>query len=113
RSLILVDPVDGCALLFELLSTVVSDPREGTGVVSILRNITDLRQATRQIDENYARLRAAESEVRAERDRLDLLIDSVADPIIVTDQEGEISLMNNPAERVFTVVHAWGEDERR
>ena len=96
RELLLVDPTEGSDLLFELLSTVVSDPREGTGVVSILRNITDLRMATRQIDENYAKLRAAEAEVRAERDRLNLLIDSVADPIIVTDQEGEISLMNNP-----------------
>jgi PAS domain-containing protein len=88
RELLLVDPTEGSDLLFELLSTVVSDPREGTGIVSILRNITDLRQATRQIDENYAKLRAAEAEVRAERDRLNLLIDSVADPIIVTDQEG-------------------------
>ena len=80
RELLLVDPTEGSDLLFELLSTVVSDPREGTGVVSILRNITDLRMATRQIDENYAKLRAAEAEVRAERDRLNLLIDSVADP---------------------------------
>jgi signal transduction histidine kinase len=113
RELLLVDPTEGSDLLFELLSTVVSDPREGTGVVSILRNITDLRTATRQIDENYARLRAAEAEVRAERDRLNLLIDSVADPIIVTDQEGEISLMNNPAERLFTVVRGSGEDAQR
>src|SRR5205085_4021132 len=72
-----------------------------------------LRQATRQIDENYAKLRAAEGEIRAERDRLNLLIDSVADPIIVTDQEGEISLMNNPAERLFTVVPGAGEDAQR
>jgi len=113
RELLLVDPTEGSDLLFELLSTVVSDPREGTGVVSILRNITDLRQATRQIDENYARLRAAESEIRAERDRLNLLIDSVADPIIVTDQEGEISLMNNPAERLFTVLPGAAEDAQR
>jgi PAS domain S-box-containing protein len=113
RELLLVDPTDGSDLLFELLSTVVSDPREGTGVVSILRNITDLRMATRQIDENYAKLRAAEAEVRAERDRLNLLIDSVADPILVTDQEGEISLMNNPAERLFTVVRGSGEDAQR
>ncbi len=113
RELLLVDPTEGSDLLFELLSTVVSDPREGTGVVSILRNITDLRQATRQIDENYARLRAAESEIRAERDRLNLLIDSVADPIIVTDQEGEISLMNNPAERLFTAAPGSGEDAQR
>ncbi len=113
RELLLVDPTEGSDLLFELLSTVVSDPREGTGVVSILRNITDLRLATRQIDENYAKLRAAEAEIRAERDRLNLLIDSVADPIIVTDQEGEISLMNNPAERLFTVVPGSGEDAQR
>ena len=51
--------------------------------------------------------------MRAERDRLNLLIDSVADPIIVTDQEGEISLMNNPAERLFTVVPGAGEDAQR
>ena len=113
RELLLVDPTEGSDLLFELLSTVVSDPREGTGVVSILRNITDLRMATRQIDENYAKLRTAEAEVRAERDRLNLLIDSVVDPIIVTDQEGEISLMNNPAERLFTVVPGSGEDAQR
>jgi len=113
RELLLVDPTEGSDLLFELLSTAVSDPREGTGVVSILRNITDLRQATRQIDENFARLRAAEGEIRAERDRLNLLIDSVADPIIVTDQEGEISLMNNPAERLFTTAAGSGEDAQR
>jgi signal transduction histidine kinase len=108
-----VDPTEGSDLLFELLSTVGTDPREGAGIVSILRNVTDLRQATREIDENYAKLRAAEGEIRAERDRLNLLIDSVADPIIVTDQEGEISLMNNPAERLFTVVPGAGEDAQR
>ncbi len=113
RELLLVDPTEGSDLLFELLSTVVSDPREGTGVVSILRNITDLRQATRQIDENYAKLRAAEAEIRGERDRLNLLIDSVADPIIVTDQEGETSLMNNPAERLFTAPSGSGDEAQR
>jgi len=113
RELLLVDPTEGSDLLFELLSTLVSDAREGTGIVSILRNITDLRQATRQIDENYARLRAAEAETRGERDRLNLVIDSVADPILVTDQEGEISLMNNPAERLFTVGPGAGEDAQR
>lgn len=109
RELLLVDPTEGSDLLFELFSTVVSDPQEGTGIVSILRNITDLRQAARQIDENFARLRVAESEVRAERDRLNLIIDSVADPIVVTDHEGEISLMNDPAERLFTVLPGAGE----
>src|SRR5262249_3343847 len=37
-----------------------------------------------------------------ERDRLDLIIDSVADPIVVTDPSGNIVLMNPPAGRLFT-----------
>jgi signal transduction histidine kinase len=103
RELLLVDPTEGSDLLFELLSTVVTDPREGTGIVSILRNVTDLRRAMQEIEENYRRLRGAEAEMRAERDRLDLIIDSVADPILVTDPSGRIVLMNSPAERLFTV----------
>jgi signal transduction histidine kinase len=102
RELLLVDPTEGSDLLFELLSTVVTDPREGTGIVSILRNVTDLRRAMQEIEENYRRLRGAEAEMRAERDRLDLIIDSVADPILVTDPVGRIVLMNSPAERLFT-----------
>jgi PAS domain S-box-containing protein len=104
RELLLVDPSDGSDLLFEVLSTTVEDPREGTGIVSVLRNITDLRRATEQIEENYQKLRIAEVAVRAERDRLNLIIDSVADPIIVTDQAGATVLMNAPAEELFTVA---------
>ncbi|MGH2356732.1 MAG: PAS domain S-box protein, partial [Candidatus Limnocylindria bacterium] len=70
RELLLVDPQEGSDLLFELLSAVASDAREGTGIVSILRNVTDLRRATEEVEENYRKLRAAEAEVRAERDRL-------------------------------------------
>jgi signal transduction histidine kinase len=102
RELLLVSPSEGSDLLFELLSSVVQHPREGTCVVSILRNVTDLRAATEQIEENYRRLKVAEADVRAERDRLDLIIDSVADPILVTDSSGKILLMNSPAERLFT-----------
>src|SRR5438552_1774901 len=102
RELLLVPPSEGSDLLFELLSSVVQHPREGTCVVSILRNVTDLRAATEQIEENYRRLKVAEADVRAERDRLDLIIDSVADPILVTDPSGKILLMNSPAERLFT-----------
>jgi len=104
RELLLVDPSDGSDLLFEVLSTTVEDPREGTGIVSVLRNITDLRRATEQIEENYQRLRVLEAAARAERDRLNLIIDSVADPIIVTDPIGETVLMNAPAEDLFTVA---------
>ena len=104
RELLLVDPSDGSDLLFEVLSSTVEDPREGTGIVSVLRNISDLRRATEQIEENYQRLRVLEGAARAERDRLNLIIDSVADPIIVTDPEGETVMMNAPAEELFTVL---------
>jgi PAS domain S-box-containing protein len=105
RELLLVDPSDGSDLLFEVLSSTVQDPREGTGVVSVLRNITDLRRATEQIEENYQKLRVTEAAARAERDRLNLIIDSVADPIIVTDPSGSTVLMNAPAEEMFTVTY--------
>jgi len=104
RELLLVDPSDGSDLLFEVLSSTVEDPREGTGIVSVLRNITDLRRATEQIEENYQKVRVAEAAARAERDRLNLIIDSVADPIIVTDPGGATVLMNAPAEDLFTVA---------
>jgi PAS domain S-box-containing protein len=101
RELLLVDPLEGSDLLFELLSSRARDERQGTCVVSILRNITDLARAREEIDESYRTLRLAQAEVRDERHRLDLIIDSVADPILVTDQEGDIVLMNTPAERLF------------
>ena len=113
HELLLVDPVDGSDLLFELLSTVTVDPREGTGIVSILRNVTDLRRATQEIEENYRKLRLAETDARAERDRLDLIIDSVADPILVTDPNANIVMMNAPAERLFTADPDAGDEARR
>ena len=111
RELLLVNPSEGSDLLFELISGTVQHPREGTGIVSILRNVTDLRAATEQIEENFRKLKLAEADVRAERDRLDLIIDSVADPILVTDPGGKILLMNAPAERLFTVPESERSDE--
>jgi signal transduction histidine kinase len=114
RELLLVDPREGQDLLFELISTTNDDPKSGTGVVSVLRNVNDLRRATEEIEENYRRLRGAEAEVRAERDRLDLIIDSVADPILVTDPLGNIVRLNPPAERLFTAPSgSTDEAERR
>jgi signal transduction histidine kinase len=113
RELLLVNPVDGSDLLFELLSTVTEDARYGTGIVSILRNVGDLRRATEQIEENYRKMRLAEMQARAERDRLNLIIDSVADPIIVTDASGSTSLMNDPAERLFATRPGAAHSEQR
>ena len=109
RELLLVDPLEGSDLLFELLSSRAKDERQGTYVVSVLRNVTDLARAKEEIEESYRTLRLAQAEVRDERHRLDLIIDSVADPILVTDQEGDIVLMNEPAERLFNVPASAGE----
>src|SRR6185436_18935823 len=113
RELLLVDPLEGSDLLFELLSSRAKDERQGTYVVSILRNVTDLARAKEEIEESYRTLRLAQAEVRDERHRLDLIIDSVADPILVTDQEGDIVLMNEPAERLFNVPPPAGEAAHR
>ena len=113
REVLLVDPLEGSDLLFELLSSRAKDERQGTYVVSILRNITDLARAKEEIEESYRTLRIAQAEVRDERHRLDLIIDSVADPILVTDQEGDIVLMNEPSERLFNVPPAAGEAAQR
>jgi signal transduction histidine kinase len=108
-----VNPVDGSDLVFELLSTITEDARQGSGVVSILRNVTDLRRASEEIEDNYRKMRIAEVQARAESDRLNLIIDSVADPIVVTDAAGATSLMNEPAERLFTIPAQASEIEQR
>jgi signal transduction histidine kinase len=72
--------------------------------------VTDLGRATEEIEESHRRLRIAQAEVREERHRLDLIIDSVADPILVTDPAGDIVMMNAPAEKLFTVQ---GEGDER
>jgi signal transduction histidine kinase len=113
RELLLVDPLEGSDLLFELMSSRARDERQGTYVVSILRNITDLAQAREEIEESYRTLRIAQAEVRDERHRLELIIDSVADPILVTDPEWDIVLLNEPAERLFSQPSGAGDAEQR
>ncbi|MBI3724969.1 PAS domain-containing protein [bacterium] len=97
----LVDPTEGSDLLFELLTSPFIDRKDGPCIVSILRNVTDLGRATEEIRESYGRLKVAEADVRAERHRLELIIDNVADPILVTDPSGDIALTNAPAEKLF------------
>jgi PAS domain S-box-containing protein len=110
REVILVDPEDGSDLLFELLTSRMSLDRDRTAVVSVLRNVTDLGRARQELEENYRRLMEAEARMRTERNRLDLLVDSVGDPIIVTDPAGDILMTNAPAERFFT-PHEGGNKE--
>jgi PAS domain S-box-containing protein len=102
REVILVDPEDGSDLLFELLTSRMALERDSSAVVSVLRNVTDLGRARQELEDNYRRLMEAQVQMRTERNRLDLLVDSVGDPIIVTDPAGDILTTNAPAERFFT-----------
>jgi signal transduction histidine kinase len=113
RDLSLVDPVEGTDLLFELVCTPEQEPGSPAGLVCVLRNVTDLGRATRALGESYRRLRASEQEARSERLRLDLVLDSVPDPIILTDPAGGTVLMNDPAEHLFVSSQDSGEAMRR
>ncbi len=110
REVILVDPEDGSDLMFELLTSQMSLERETTAVVSVLRNVTDLGRARQELEQNYRRLMEVEASMRTERNRLDLLVDSVGDPIIVTDPAGDILMTNAPAERFFTAHEGGAKD---
>src|SRR5438552_11720330 len=78
-----------------------------------MRDVTDSSQDSEQIEDNYRKLRMAEVLARAESDRLNLIIDSVAAPIVVTDAGGATSLMNEPAERLFTIPQRASAIEQR
>lgn len=104
RELFLLSPRDGSELLYEQISA----RSMAGGVLSVLRNVTALRRATTELELNFRRLQRLEAESRSERDRLDLVLDSVSDPIVVTDPAGQLVMMNRPAELLFTI-----EDARR
>jgi signal transduction histidine kinase len=103
REVVLADPEDGSDLLYELLTSPIGTQPEEGAVVSVLRNVTDLWRARQELEENYRRLRVTEATMRAERNRLDLVVKAVANPIIVTNPAGDILMTNTPGEHYFTV----------
>jgi PAS domain-containing protein len=107
RELNLVDPDEGNDLLFEVLAHSLGE-RSGPedSVLSVLRDVTDLRRAANELERQVQRVRQAEISVRGERDRLNLVLENVADPILVTDERSNIILMNDQAEVLFQVTEA-------
>jgi signal transduction histidine kinase len=102
RELTLVDPIEGNDLLFEVICQTATNLRTGErGLVSVLKDVTDLGRAESELKRSLASLEAADEQVRRERDQLDLILSNVADPIVVTDPAGQIILMNGPAERLL------------
>jgi PAS domain S-box-containing protein len=96
--------------LFEVLAHPLGE-RVGPedAVLSVLRDVTDLRRAANELERQVQRVRQGEVTVRGERDRLNLVLENVADPILVTDQRSNIILMNDQAEQLFQI----GEAETR
>ena len=102
RDITLVDPIEGSDIHFEVISTPAANARgEPLGLVSIFRDVTDLREANEELARNFVKLQHAEAESRRERDRLDLIIENVGHPIVVCDSSGNFILFNRRAELLF------------
>ena len=102
RDITLVDPIEGSDIHFEVISTPAANARgEPLGLVSIFRDVTDLREANDELARNFVKLQQAEAESRRERDRLDLIIENVGHPIVVCDSAGNFILFNRRAELLF------------
>ena len=113
RELNLVDAQDGSDLLFEVLAVPVDNIGGEPGVISVLRDITDLRQVVGELEVQYNRSRVAEHDARLERDRLNVILENVSDPILVTDESTNIVLMNPEADRLFVVDDQTRDPEAR
>jgi PAS domain S-box-containing protein len=103
RELNLVDPDEGTDLLFEVLTHDLGgvEISQVGSTVSVLRDVTDLRRAANELERQVQRVRLAEIDAKRERDRLNLILENVADPILVTDDRSNIILMNKQAEQLF------------
>ena len=102
RELVLVDPVDGSDLLFEV--AVLPSPEKEGGVDSriyVLRDISELKLALHELEIHYGRAMTARHEAQRESERLNVIIDSAGVPILVTDPQANVVLMNHEAERLL------------
>lgn len=111
RELNMVDPDEGNDLLFEVLTQPMEEAGVGA-IVAVLRDVTDLRRAAGELERQVQRVRLAEFDATRERDRLNLILANVADPILVTDDRTNIILMNRQAELLFGGVSSAEAMER-
>jgi signal transduction histidine kinase len=102
RDLTLVDVMDGEEVLFEAVcAPTYSAEGVRTGMVTVMRDVTDLRRADEEVRANLEKLRTAEDVVRQDRDRLNLVIENVGDPIIVADNSAKVVLLDPLAKELF------------
>lgn len=101
RDLTLVDVMEGEEVLFEAVCAPTYVNQTRTGMVTVMRDVTDLRRADQEVRANLEKLRAAEEVVRQDRDRLNLVIENVGDPIVVADNSAKIVLLDPLAKELF------------
>lgn len=106
RDLTLVDVMEGEEVLFEAVCAPTYSSGARTGMVTVMRDVTDLRHADQEVRANLEKLRAAEEVVRQDRDRLNLVIENVGDPIIVADNAAKIVLLDPLAKELFGTGNA-------
>ena len=112
RDLTLVDVMEGEEVLFEAVCapTYTSDDTR-TGMVTVMRDVTDLRRADQEVRANLEKLRLAEEVVRQDRDRLNLVVENVGDPIIVADNSAKLVLLDPLAKELFGSNDAYRDPE--
>jgi PAS domain S-box-containing protein len=113
RELNLVDPDEGTDLLFEVLGHPLESSARDGQYLAVLRDVTDLRRAVNELERQIQRVRLAEIDATRERDRLNLILENVADPILVTDDRSNIILLNEQAERLFAAPDSASLDSTR
>jgi PAS domain S-box-containing protein len=102
RELPLVHPIEGSDLLFEAITTpAFGSTGQRLGAVTVLRDITDLQKATLELYQQVYKAQRAEATIREERDRLNQIVKSAVEPIVVTNQTNEIVITNSEGERLF------------
>lgn len=101
RDLTLVDVMEGEEILFEAVCAPTYIDESRTGMVTVMRDVTDLRRADQELRSNLDKLRAAEEVVRQDRDRLNVVIENVGDPIVVADNSAKIVLLDPLAKELF------------
>ena len=106
RDLTLVDVMEGEEVLFEAVCAPTYVNQTRTGMVTVMRDVTDLRRADQEVRANLEKLRAAEEVVRQDRDRLNLVVENVGDPIVVADNAAKIVLFDPLAKELFGSAQA-------
>src|SRR5438270_2435516 len=101
RDLTLVDVMEGEEILFEAVCAPTYIDETRTGMVTVMRDVTDLRRADQELRANLDKLRDAEEVVRQDRDRLNVVIENVGDPIVVADNSAKIVLLDPLVKELF------------